>query len=267
MNLIDFINLRIDSLLAAMIAHIWLVFFSMTFAIIIAVTSGIFITLPPWNKNIKTRNTVFLLLAFGGCLTLFFKELSVSTYILTTLLWLYLLGVVIYRNLIGSVILYIDSIIMTIPSIALFGLLIPVLGIGFNNAIVVLIMYAQLPIIRNTFAGIMDIEPQIVDAAKGMGMSNWQLILRVKFPIALPVIMAGIRTAIIMIVGIAAIASYIGAKSLGEFIFRGISRGSTNMILTGSICVAFFAVITDILFGGLEKWLTPKGLRKSKSIC
>jgi len=264
LKLINFMFQRIDSLLRLTCAHAWLVILSMFFAIIIAVTSGILITLPSWPKKTMTRNLLFSLAVLIGIflLSMLHNKIAISTIVVFGLVWSLFVSLIFYRSIAGHLILYIDSIIMTIPSIALFGLFIPMLGIGFLNAVVALILYAQLPIIRNTYTGITGIDPSVVDAARGMGMNSYQIVLKVKIPIALPVIMAGIRTATVMIAGIAAIASYIGAKSLGEFIFRGISRGSTNMMLTGAIWVGVFAVLTDFFLGKLEKWFTPEGLRK-----
>ena len=263
MDLIHYMSARVDSLLEATLAHVWLVLFSMAIASVIAVICGICITLPPWPKKQTQRSLLFGAAFLIGCLAVFlFNQLNLSMRILLFLLWVLFWGIFLYRKKFAQIILYIDSIIMTIPSIALFGLFIPILGIGFPNAVVALVLYAQLPIIRNTYAGITGINPVVIDAAKGMGMSNSQIIYQVKLPMALPVIMAGLRTATVMIVGIAAIASYVGAKSLGEFIFRGISSGSVKMIMSGAIWVALFAVITDFLLGQLEKYLIPKGLRK-----
>ncbi len=263
MRLINFMVQRINILLQLTAAHAYLVIFSMVFAIAIAVVSGILITLPSWPKNILLRNILFIISLFAGILIafIFYKKQPISNKIIVFMLYGFFIGLVFYRKVLRNVILYIDSIIMTIPSIALFGLFIPILGIGFFNAVVALVLYAQLPIIRNTYAGITSIDPAVTDSARGMGMSNLQIILKVNLPIALPVIMAGIRTSTVMIAGIAAIASYIGAKSLGEFIFRGISRGSQNMILTGAIWIGIFAIITDFFLGRVEKWFTPKGLR------
>ena len=167
-----------------------------------------------------------------------------------------------YHDRLAEIVLYIAGIILTIPSIALFGLFIPILGIGFKPAVAALILYAQLPILRNTYVGIKEVDRAIIEAGRGMGMTELQLLYRVKLPLALPVIMAGIRVSVVMIVGIAAIASYIGAGGLGEYIFRGISSVNDKMVITGAIWVAAFALLVDVLLGQGERRLVPKGLRE-----
>jgi osmoprotectant transport system permease protein len=166
----------------------------------------------------------------------------------------------------AEVVLYIAGIIMTIPSVALFGLMIPLLanwdmGIGKVPAIVALVLYSQLPIIRNTYAAIKNIDPAIVDAARGMGMKRYQIMLSVQLPLALGVIFAGVRVAVVMCIGIAAIAAYIGAGGLGNLIFRGISTTYDAMLFSGAIAVSVMAIMADFVFGQLEKALMSKGLR------
>lgn len=161
------------------------------------------------------------------------------------------------------------NILMTIPSIALFGLLLPVLslfghGLGKVPAITALVLYSQLPILRNTYTGIKNVPPSLVDAGKGMGMGTWKRMREVDLPIAMPVIIAGLRTAAVMNIGIAAIAAYIGAGGLGIFIQQGIARVYEEMILAGAILVAFLAVFVDLFMAFLEKILTPRGLNVSR---
>ncbi|KUO53161.1 MAG: choline ABC transporter permease [Desulfitibacter sp. BRH_c19] len=158
-----------------------------------------------------------------------------------------------YNEKLANVILPFTQIMMTVPSIALMALLLPILGIGFRNALVALIVYSLLPIVRNTYVGIKNIEPDILEAAKGMGMTEISILSRIKVPMSLPVIIAGIRTAVVMVVGIGAIASYIGARGLGELIFRGISRTNPQMIITGAILIAILAIVADYGLGWLEK--------------
>ena len=137
------------------------------------------------------------------------------------------------RKLSGTV-LGIAGVLQTIPSIALLGFMIPLLGIGPKPAIVALLLYALLPIIRNTYTGITGVDASVKEAATAMGMSKWQILFKVELPLAMPVILAGIRTATVITVGVATLASYIAAGGLGEFIFGGISLNNTNMILAGS---------------------------------
>jgi len=177
------------------------------------------------------------------------------------------LGVAItFNRKAAEVVLYIAGIIMTIPSVALFGLMIPILatwdmGIGKVPAIIALVLYSQLPIVRNTYAAIKNIDPAIVDAGRGMGMTRSQLMAQVQLPLALGVIFAGIRVAVVMSIGIAAIAAYIGAGGLGTYIFRGISRTYDEMLFAGAVGVSVMAILADLVFGRLEKVLMPKGLR------
>ncbi|MFW6024610.1 MAG: ABC transporter permease, partial [Dichotomicrobium sp.] len=129
----------------------------------------------------------------------------------------------------ADVVLYVASIIVTIPSIALFGMMIPILslidqGIGYLPAVVAVLLYSQLPIIRNTYTAINNVDPALREAARGMGMKPVQRLARVEIPLAVPVIMAGVRTAVVMNIGITAIAAYIGAGGLGTLISRGISQ-------------------------------------------
>lgn len=166
----------------------------------------------------------------------------------------------------ADTVLYIAGIIMTIPSVALFGLMIPILavwdlGIGKVPAVIALVLYSQLPIIRNTYAAVKNIEPAMVDAGRGMGMTGFQIMIKVQLPLALGVIFAGVRVAVVMSIGIAAIASYIGAGGLGNYIFRGISTTNDQMLFAGAIAVSCMAIAADFLFGLLERKLMSKGLR------
>jgi osmoprotectant transport system permease protein len=150
-------------------------------------------------------------------------------------------------------VLGIAGILQTIPSIALLGFMIPVLGIGAKPAIAALLLYALLPIIRNTYTGIEGVDPAVKEAAVAMGMNKWQVLFKVELPLAMPVIFAGIRTATVITVGVATLASYIAAGGLGEFIFGGISLNNTNMILAGAIPAALLAILFDFLLARLQK--------------
>lgn len=150
-------------------------------------------------------------------------------------------------------VLGIAGMLQTIPSIALLGFMIPVLGIGAKPAIVALMLYAFLPIIRNTFTGINQVNAAVTDAAKGMGMTPYQILFKVELPLAMPVILAGVRTATVINVGVATLAAYIAAGGLGEFIFGGIALNNTNMILAGAIPAALLAIIFDFLLAKAQK--------------
>src|SRR5476651_1323428 len=164
------------------------------------------------------------------------------------------LGIFITRKVkLSGPVLGIAGILQTIPSIALLGFMIPILGIGARPAIVALLLYALLPIIRNTYTGITGVVAAVKEAAVAMGMNKWQVLFKVELPLAMPVIFAGIRTATVITVGVATLASYIAAGGLGEFIFGGISLNNTNMILAGAIPAALLAVVFDFLLLRLQK--------------
>jgi osmoprotectant transport system permease protein len=163
-------------------------------------------------------------------------------------------------------VLYVAAVIMTIPSIALFGLLIPILsligqGIGYLPALIALILYSQLPIIRNTYTAIMNVDPALREAARGMGMTTLQRLRGVELPIALPVIVNGVRNAVVLNIAIAAIATYIGAGGLGTFISRGISQTDIRQLLTGALAVSILAIAADLALLALQRHLTSPGLR------
>ncbi|BAZ38904.1 binding-protein-dependent transport systems inner membrane component [Calothrix sp. NIES-4101] len=173
------------------------------------------------------------------------------------------LGILITRqDSLRQPILGIANILQTIPSLALFGLLIPVPyigGIGATPAIVALTLYSLLPIIRNTYTGITGVDTAIVEAGKGMGMSDRQLLLQVEIPLAMSVILAGVRVAMVIAIGIATIAAAIGAGGLGVFIFRGIAVVNNNLLLAGAVPAAAIALCADLAIGWLEKRLQVPG--------
>jgi osmoprotectant transport system permease protein len=177
------------------------------------------------------------------------------------------LGVVITKNEeLAKRIINAANVLMTIPSIALFGLMLPLLsivghGLGKIPAIIALVLYSQLPIIRNTYTAIKNVPPPVVNAGLGMGMSRWNLLAEVQIPLAIPVILAGLRTAAVMSIGIAAIAAYIGAGGLGVFIQQGIERVYKEMILSGAVLVALLAIVVDGGMALLELWVTPRGIK------
>jgi len=165
------------------------------------------------------------------------------------------------RKKLSGLILGIAGILQTIPSIALLGFIIPVLGIGPKPAIAALLLYALLPIIRNTYTGITGVDASVKEAAIAMGMSPQQVLFKVELPLAMPVILAGIRTAAVINVGVATLASLIAAGGLGEFIFGGISLNNTNMILAGAIPAALLAILFDLILSLVQK-LKLSTLRK-----
>jgi osmoprotectant transport system permease protein len=152
------------------------------------------------------------------------------------------------------------NIIQTIPSLALFGFLLPVPWIGARAdrlAILALTLYALLPLIRNTYAGIKGVDPSVVEAGRGMGMTDRQLLFQVELPLALGVIIAGVRVAAVISVGLATIAAAIGAGGLGEYIFRGLAMVNNQLILAGAIPAAGLALLADVGLGWVEKRLNP----------
>ena len=174
------------------------------------------------------------------------------------------------REHLADSVLYLAEIMMTVPSLALFGLLILLLGsiglksYGFFPTVIALVLYGQLPILRNTYTAIKSVDPAMVEAGRGMGMTDHQIIFRIEIPLALPVIMAGVRNAVILIIGIATIAAMLGAKGLGTPIFGGIRSTRTDYILVGGISVSLIAILADGFMALLERFITPKGLKVGK---
>lgn len=166
------------------------------------------------------------------------------------------LGILITRQQsLRTPILGIANIMQTVPSLALFGLLIPIPvigGIGTAPAAVALILYSLLPLVRNTYTGITGVDPAIIEAGRGMGMTDRELLLQVEIPLALSVILAGVRVATVIAIGIATIAAAIGAGGLGELIFRGIVTVNNQLILAGAIPAAVIALLADFTIGWLE---------------
>lgn len=158
----------------------------------------------------------------------------------------------------ASVTLGFVGVIQTIPSLALLGFLLPLVGIGTTPAIIALFLYALLPIVRNTYTGIKGVEPSVKEASIGMGMTNNQLLRYVELPLAFPIILAGIRTSTVINVGVATLCALIAAGGLGEFIFRGISLNNTNMILAGAIPASLLAILLDGLLGLVQRFYKSK---------
>ncbi|KRM11879.1 ABC transporter permease [Paucilactobacillus suebicus] len=150
------------------------------------------------------------------------------------------------------------SVLQTIPAMALLAMMIPIFGIGNLPAIVALFIYSLLPILRNSYLGIKNVDPAVLDAAKGIGMNNMQSIFQVEIRLAAPVIMSGVRLSATYVIAWATLASYIGAGGLGDFIFNGLNLYRSDLILAGSIPVILLALITDYLLGKVELLVTPK---------
>ena len=160
----------------------------------------------------------------------------------------------------ASVVIGLTNVLYTIPSIAMFGFFVSITGIGNTTAIIALVIYGLLPVIRNTYVGLTEVDPQILEAAVGMGSTPWQLLAKIQFPLALPVIIAGIRNMVVMTIALAGVASFIGAGGLGVAIWRGITTNFDEMTVAGSLLVALLAFAADALLGIVEKIL----LRRTK---
>ncbi|WP_080797993.1 ABC transporter permease [Arabiibacter massiliensis] len=145
------------------------------------------------------------------------------------------------------------NVLYTIPSISLLGLLLPFLGIGNPTAVAALIIYALMPMVRNTYVGLTEIDPDVIEAARGMGSTRTQTLVHVRLPMATSVILAGLRSMVVMTISVAAIASFIGAGGLGVAIYRGITLSNSEMVFAGSLLVALLAFAADLLLGAIEK--------------
>jgi osmoprotectant transport system permease protein len=283
-----------------LLGHLWLVGFSVAIAVVLGVVMGVFITWPSrrprlshvlvliplalflllwaassglmgeelgetimdtgkgWQRSLKRTGGLFgPLLGIVGAIVSKPGAAGMICALFTIILYvLFLAG-----EAASEVALYIAGIILTIPSVALFGAMIRTLGTGPFNAAFALILYAQLPILRNTYTGIKAVAPEITEAGRGMGMTELQLLTKVKLPMAVPVIMTGVRVAIVMLVGITSIAAYIGNDTLGGYIFDGITRAQEKRYIAGAILVAVLALAVDYFLGWLQNLLTPEGLK------
>ncbi len=177
-----------------------------------------------------------------------------------------LAGILVYRSPIGSAVATaLAGAILTVPSFALLGLLIPILGLGVGPTVVALVLYALLPIVRNTILGLASVEPAVVDAARGVGMNRLRVLTRIEMPLAWPSILAGIRVSAQMIMGICALAAYAKGPGLGNLIFSGLSRlGTPNAVpqaLTGTVLVVVLALLLDAALQLLGRLTTPRGIR------
>ncbi len=168
-------------------------------------------------------------------------------------------GILITRNrFIAGVVLAVINFLYTIPSIALFGFLVAITGIGNKSAIIALTIYGVLPIIRNTYVGIMEVDGQTMESAIGMGSTRRQILFKIQLPLALPIIITGFRTMVIMTIALGGIASFIGAGGLGVAIWRGITTNFPQMTIAGSLLVALLAIITDLILGFIEKMMRKR---------
>lgn len=178
------------------------------------------------------------------------------------------LGILTYRRRFAAeAVLAVASTILTIPSFALFALMIsiPLVGLGFTPAFIALWLYGILSILRNTITGLQGVDPAVTESAKGMGMSNFQQLWRIELPLAWPVIIAGIRTSMLLLMGIAAIGAAVGAPGLGDAIFSGLARvggaNALNLVLSGTLGIVLLAILLDFVMGFLGRLTTSRGVR------
>src|SRR5215213_4167563 len=163
-------------------------------------------------------------------------------------------------------VLAVANVLQTVPSLALFGLLIPlpfIGGIGAKTAVIALTPYSFLPVIRNTVTGILSVDAKTKEAAVAMGMTDWQVLKMVELPLAMPIILTGIRVAVVISVGVATVAAAVGAGGLGTYIFRGLRQNDNNLLLTGAISAAILAVLADFALGQFEKSFEFKNRRRA----
>ena len=195
-----------------------------------------------WERRIYYLHLLaeHLLLSLGSLLAVTFFGILIGIFVF-------------YSAKSRKVILPLINFLYTIPSIAMFGLLIPIVGIGLNNALIVLILYGLLPIVRSTYSGLKEVPAQLVEAAQGLGSDRFQVFKNIYFPLALPSILSGLRITVVMIVALAGLAALIGAGGLGQAIFRGLNTMNTGLIVAGSLGISVFAVLGDQWIGQFEK--------------
>ena len=200
------------------------------------------------TADVLSKTAMHLLLTFSSLLIAILVAVPLGV-------WLH------WRPHVSASLLYVTGLLQTIPSIALLAILIPVFGIGTLPAIVALFLYALLPILRNTLIGLQSVDPLLKTVADGIGMNRFQKLKLIEFPLAMPTILAGIRTAAVINVGTATLAAFIGAGGLGEFIVTGLALNNTELILRGAIPAALLALTLEFGFSFLEKWWVPKHLQ------
>ncbi|MFL0194986.1 glycine betaine ABC transporter substrate-binding protein [Clostridium sp. WILCCON 0269] len=190
-------------------------------------------------------------------------ELTMFAVLISVIIGIPLGMFIIRTRRLSTVVIGLANIIQSIPSLALLGFLIPILGIGSKPAIAMVVLYSLLPIIKNTFTGLTNINGAIIEAAEGLGLTKSQILLKVRFPLAMPIIMSGIRISAVTAVGLMTIAAFVGAGGLGYLVFSGVQTVNNNMILAGAIPACFLAIFFDFIIGKIEDIVTPKGIKIS----
>ena len=176
------------------------------------------------------------------------------------------LGVLVYRRpRAAQIVLAVTGMFLTIPSYALFGILIPIVGLGWEPTVIALVMYALLPIVRNTVTGLRGVDQAIIESAGGMGMGRWRRLFRIELPLAWPVIIAGIRVSTLILIGITAIAAAVNGPGLGNDIFAGLARiggaAALNLVLGGTLAIVALALLSDAAFAAISRFTTSRGIR------
>lgn len=182
---------------------------------------------------------------------------------ISLLLWLPV-GVLISRNeKVANAVLNVANTLYCIPSLALFSFLvtIPIFGLGRKSALLALVIYAMMPLVRNVYQGIKVVDKSVIEAARGMGMNSWRILREIQLPLAAPVIFAGFRITMVMTTGVAAIAAFIGEKNLGRLITVGMNGYNVEMIVTGALLISLIAILLDTILGFFERIIIPRGLR------
>lgn len=197
----------------------------------------------------------------GWFLELFGQHLKIAgiAILLAGILGLFLGILIAEKEIMAPLILTLANIFYTIPSISLLGILIPFTGIGDKTAIIALTLYGLMPMIRNTYTGIRGVSQEIIQAARGMGSTNMQILWRIKLPLALGVILAGVRNMVVMTFSVTAIAAFIGAGGLGVAVYRGITIYNPALTFAGSVLIALLALIADLLLGIIESYVKKRG--------
>ena len=164
----------------------------------------------------------------------------------------------------SNVVLTIAGVLQTIPTLAVLAIMIPIFGVGKMAAIIALFIYVLLPILNNTVLGVQQIDSNLKDAAMSMGMTRLQMMKDIELPLALPLILSGVRLSAVYVISWATLASYVGAGGLGDFVFNGLNLYNANMIIAAAIAVTILALIVDFVLSRIEKWAVPKGLKVSR---
>jgi len=216
-----------------------------------------------WSDQMFNKIVTYILNNVDYILELTLQHIQVSmTAIGLAILFAVPLGILLTRfKKTANLVIGIVGILQTIPSLALLAIMIPLLGIGFKPAVAALFLYSLLPILRNVYTGLNEVNHTMIKAARGMGMTRLQIIFKIQIPIAMPFIIAGIRTAAVICIGTATLAAFIGFGGLGAMIYSGIQQINTVHIVTGAFFSALLALVVDQLFNLIEHMVTPKGLR------